>query len=337
MLAGINQALEDELVHTVKTSDHAVQQLSASVTRMYINESSRYNSSDFPAISEALQRAQPAKPPPYELVPDVADPTSQEVHNLNMAVLQNMSSHERESALQTGEAMLKPPRRGRQADACPVDEAALQTARGSVEKQLTSTALSLTADLESRFPPSKQLSAFAMLTPSNIALYWTALYQQLGSFQVAARGVARAMKAQLDDMRHRAAKRKPGTRQQQSDSDDSHGSDNGGYDVQEQRTPLLSEFWKKLHASMASQLSELCKVATLLTVTVPGSVEEERSFSAMNFIKDERRNRLGANLSSTLRVYLDKTFTLKTFPHKEAIDDWMAGASAKGRYLGHSG
>ncbi|KAJ9520250.1 hypothetical protein QJQ45_030274 [Haematococcus lacustris] len=443
---------------------HAVQQLSASVTRMYINESSRYNISDFPAIPEALQRTQPANPPPYELVPDVADPTPQEVHNLNMAVLQNMSSHERESALQTvtrrlstrhisflrsraashqqqdanssaaawqqqsqqgysvaaagqqqqgsnsrpiasprrqqsdsplvmdfvcGEqenlsllcgtvwhkAMLKPPRRGRQAAAGPVDEAALETARGSVEKQLTSAALSLTADLESRFPPSEQLSAFALLTPS----YWwdtkapsqadqkaklqaltecyaqpkalaaapfshsplspmldsAKLYQQLGSFQVAARGVARAMKAQLEDMRRRAAKRKPGTRQEQSDSDDSHGSDNGGYDVQEQRTPLLSEFWKKLHASMASQLSEFCKAATLLIVTVPGSVEEERSFSAMNFIKDERRNSLSANLSSTLRVYLDKTFTLKTFPYKEAIDYWMAGASARGRYLGH--
>ncbi|KAJ9522872.1 hypothetical protein QJQ45_023657 [Haematococcus lacustris] len=274
-------------------------------------------------------------------------------------------------------AMLKPPRRGRQAAACPVDEAALLIARGSVEKQLTSAALSLTADLESRFPPSEQLSAFALLTPS----YWwdtkapsqadqkaklqaltecyaepkalaaapfshsplspmldsVKLYQQLGSFQVAARGVARAMKAQLDDMRRRAAKRKPGTRQEESDSDDSHGSDNGGYDAQEQRTPLLSEFWKKLHASMASQLSEFCKAATLLIVTVPGSVEEERSFSAMNFIKDERRNRLGANLSSTLRVYLDKTFTLKTFPYKEAIDYWMAGASARGRYLGHSG
>ncbi|KAJ9517835.1 hypothetical protein QJQ45_004118 [Haematococcus lacustris] len=83
------------------------------------------------------------------------------------------------------------------------------------------------------------------------------------------------------------------------------------------------------------QLSEFCKAATLLIVTVPGSVEEERSFSAMNFIKDERRNSLSANLSNTLRVYLDKTFTLKTFPYKEAIDYWMAGASARGRYLGH--
>ncbi|KAJ9507055.1 hypothetical protein QJQ45_004653 [Haematococcus lacustris] len=61
------------------------------------------------------------------------------------------------------------------------------------------------------------------------------------------------------------------------------------------------------------QLSEFCKAATLLIVTVPGSVEEERTFSAMNFIKDERRNSLSANLSSTLRVYLDKTFTLETF------------------------
>ncbi|KAJ9533226.1 hypothetical protein QJQ45_018349 [Haematococcus lacustris] len=53
--------------------------------------------------------------------------------------------------------------------------------------------------------------------------------------------------------------------------------------------------------------------------------------------KDERRNSLSANLSSTLRVYLDKTFILKTFPYKEAIDYWMAGASARGRYLGHRG
>ncbi|GFH16606.1 hypothetical protein HaLaN_13054, partial [Haematococcus lacustris] len=31
----------------------------------------------------------------------------------------------------------------------------------------------------------------------------------------------------------------------------------------------------------------------------------------------------------------DADFTLKTFPNKEAIDYWMAGASARGHYLGH--
>ncbi|KAJ9520854.1 hypothetical protein QJQ45_014047 [Haematococcus lacustris] len=380
---------------------HAVQQLSASVTRMYINESSRYNSSDFPAIPEALQRTQPAKPPPYELVPDVAEPTAQEVHNLNMAVLQNMSSHERESALQTVTRRLSTHHitflRSRaashhQQDAnssatawqqqsqqgCSV-AAAGQQQQGSNSRPIASprrqqsdsplvmtyiweeqenlsllcgtvrlvlrclahAMLCYKAKLQALTECYAQPKALAAApfshSPLSPMLDSAKLYQQLGSFQVAARGVARAMKAQLDDMRRRAAKRKLGTRQEQSDSDDSHGSDNGGYDVQEQRTPLLSEFWKKLHASMASQLSEFCKAATLLIVTVPGSVEEERSFSAMNFIKDERRNRLNANLSSTLRVYLDKTFTLKTFPYKEAIDYWMAGASARGRYLGHSG
>ncbi|KAJ9507013.1 hypothetical protein QJQ45_003625 [Haematococcus lacustris] len=43
------------------------------------------------------------------------------------------------------------------------------------------------------------------------------------------------------------------------------------------------------------------------------------------------------SLLSPLRriLRLRKTFTLKTFPYKEAIDYWMAGASARGRYLGH--
>ena len=57
-------------------------------------------------------------------------------------------------------------------------------------------------------------------------------------------------------------------------------------------------------------------------VMVAGSVEDERGFSAMNFLKSADRNRLDKHLELCMRLKLQKIFTLETFPSSEAYDVW---------------
>ncbi len=72
-------------------------------------------------------------------------------------------------------------------------------------------------------------------------------------------------------------------------------------------------------------------------VMVPGSVEDERMFSAMNFIRSERRNSLQApHLTACARLFKDVPFTPSTLPYAEAIGIWHDGASARGRFMGRA-
>ena len=56
-------------------------------------------------------------------------------------------------------------------------------------------------------------------------------------------------------------------------------------------------------------------LAELALVMVPGSVEDERLFSAMNFIKNVLRNKLkNPHLTAAVRLFFSRQFTVKTFP-----------------------
>ena len=66
-------------------------------------------------------------------------------------------------------------------------------------------------------------------------------------------------------------------------------------------------------------------------VMVPGSVEAERMFSTMTFIKDNLRNRLTTHLSPCARIYSQHTYNLSNFPYAEAIMAWRAAAPTRGR------
>ena len=91
------------------------------------------------------------------------------------------------------------------------------------------------------------------------------------------------------------------------------------------------EFWHTISSSVdhREQLSEWCKLAGIAQVQVPGSVEEERVFSTLNYIKDERRNRLDErHLNVSLVLASQRLWSLKEFPFERAIKKW---AAAKGR------
>ena len=83
------------------------------------------------------------------------------------------------------------------------------------------------------------------------------------------------------------------------------------------------------------ELYSVLRLYELAMVMVPGYVENERMFSAMNFIRSDRRNRLQApHLTACTRLFKDALFTPSPFPYAEAIGIWHAGASLLGSYMG---
>lgn len=86
----------------------------------------------------------------------------------------------------------------------------------------------------------------------------------------------------------------------------------------------MEKLWSALNLSplLVCRLSEYFKLANLAMVTLVGSVEDERTFSNLAFIKNKLRNRLGANLDTIMKLYAQDFFTLESFPYGDAYDKW---------------
>ena len=54
---------------------------------------------------------------------------------------------------------------------------------------------------------------------------------------------------------------------------------------------------------MLSHLSEYFKVAEIAIATVLGSVEDERTFSMLSFMKSKLRNRLGGHMDTCVKLF----------------------------------
>ena len=94
--------------------------------------------------------------------------------------------------------------------------------------------------------------------------------------------------------------------------------------------------WRRLMRSAyyAPRISEFAKLAHLAMVMVPGSVEDERTFSTLKFIKNDQRNKLkGSHLSAAVRLKEQRLFRLSEFPYTDAIAAWRAAAMVRGRYF----
>jgi hypothetical protein len=81
--------------------------------------------------------------------------------------------------------------------------------------------------------------------------------------------------------------------------------------------PLVVQFWRSMSSFevIPQKCSEWIKVAKIALTMVSGSVADERAFSAMNFIKNDLRNRLDTNLEACLLTYMQDMFTTATFPY----------------------
>jgi len=96
--------------------------------------------------------------------------------------------------------------------------------------------------------------------------------------------------------------------------------------------PLTTQVWRRLTGSdfLTSQLSEFIKLAEWGLVMSPGSVEDERVFSSMKFLKDSLRNKLSTHLALCMRLYRSH-HTAESFPYTQAIAEWR---KRKNRYTG---
>jgi len=71
------------------------------------------------------------------------------------------------------------------------------------------------------------------------------------------------------------------------------------------------------------------KIFEYFKLVVLGSVEDERTFFTVIFMKSKLRNRLTTNLDLVVRMYVHDFFTLQTFSFQIAIIDWN---KPKGQY-----
>jgi hypothetical protein len=80
----------------------------------------------------------------------------------------------------------------------------------------------------------------------------------------------------------------------------------------------LTRLWRMLDANTAlvAQFSEYIKLAQLSMVHVFGSIEDERCFSSLTFLKDRLRNCLASDrLGVVIGMYAQQVYTLQDFPY----------------------
>lgn len=99
----------------------------------------------------------------------------------------------------------------------------------------------------------------------------------------------------------------------------------------------LTRVWRVLdgNSSLCQSFSEFLKLAELAVTHVIGSVEDERLFSALKFVKSKLRASLDDHLQVAVGMYAQRIFTLETFPYPKVFDEWYS-TGGRGRYLAHA-
>lgn len=91
----------------------------------------------------------------------------------------------------------------------------------------------------------------------------------------------------------------------------------------------LTRLWRTLDANiaLARQFPKYIKLAQLAIIHVLGSVEDERCFSSLTFLKDKLRNRLASNHHSlVMEMYAQDVFTLQNFLYDPCFQSWVHSA-----------
>ena len=88
----------------------------------------------------------------------------------------------------------------------------------------------------------------------------------------------------------------------------------------------LTRLWRRIETNglLRQKLSEYLKIAELAVVTVLGSVEDERTFSTLNFMKNKLRNRLSTHLPVVVGMHAQDFFSLSDFPYDAAYEEWRS-------------
>ena len=86
----------------------------------------------------------------------------------------------------------------------------------------------------------------------------------------------------------------------------------------------MTKLWQILgsNALLLHSFPEYFKVAKMAMTIILDSVEDERAFSTVGFVKGKLRNKLGDHLPLYVQMFTQKFYTLKNFPYTEAVQIW---------------
>ena len=104
-------------------------------------------------------------------------------------------------------------------------------------------------------------------------------------------------------------------------------------DVESSGMSRLTLLWQSLHenGTMRDLCSEWFVLAEISIVLVAGSVEDERRFSNLKWLKNELRNHLGEeHCELVVRMFVQYAYNMKTFPYESVLASWVAAKSRRG-------
>jgi hypothetical protein len=86
----------------------------------------------------------------------------------------------------------------------------------------------------------------------------------------------------------------------------------------------VTRMWLSIDGNsyLRHSLSEFMKVAELGITMVLGSVQDERTFSTMSFLKTKVRNRLTTHLPLVVSMKCQNFYTIQNFPYDVAYESW---------------
>jgi hypothetical protein len=86
----------------------------------------------------------------------------------------------------------------------------------------------------------------------------------------------------------------------------------------------LTKLWRVINTSsmLRHGLSKNIKLAEIATVLVLGSMEDERTFSTLSFMKDKLRNHLQTHLPLVVSMHGQSFYNINMFPYEQAYNEW---------------
>lgn len=210
------------------------------------------------------------------------------------------------------------------------DEVTFQLLIQRLKSETTSAAKAVVEDLKVRFPCDDQgfLEAFAIFQPR----YWLRMAGEELSV------VEEDVKGKLEILKHRYTSQimlptgKMATPPINADMLSEQFDNFMTYMPGSVTMEKTGTFWVYIfaHPMAKNRISEYMKLAQIMLLIIVGSVENERTFSCMNFTKSAARNRLDAeHLNVCIRA--DKCrWGIEDFPYKLALGVWLDRVKRRG-------
>lgn len=96
----------------------------------------------------------------------------------------------------------------------------------------------------------------------------------------------------------------------------------------------LTKVWRVLQSNhnLTQNFGEFLKLAEIALVHVLGSVEDERLFSSVGFLKSKLQNNLEEHIQVVVGMFSQRLYSIDTFPYQLVFDDWFS-TGGRGRYM----